>query len=264
MEILHKIFWLFLTPLNFLVLVLLLGFLFTLINRGTLAMIGRSLMGLCAIGLVIAALPSGYAMLMPLENRFPQPQLPENVFGIIVLGGAENPTISQARGQPTFNYAAERLVQFSKLSRTYPQAKLIFSGGNAAGNVPGNLKEAVVARDMLKAMGMQREDIIFDDQARDTLENASIPGALIGDEKKQPWVLITSAFHMPRAVGVFRQQGWNIIPYPTAYMTTGRLERPFHFDVLRNFSRFHAGIYAWAAQFKYWLHGDMKDLFPAP
>lgn len=174
---------------------------------------------LAAILVAVAILPWSDWLLAPLEERFPRPSaLPERIDGVVVLGGAIDPLLSAARGLPSLNGAAERLLAMLELAHRYPEAQMVFSSGS--GSVTRqDLKEAPVVRSLLESIGFDCTRVIFEAQSRNTWENAVFSRDLVRPEAGQTWLLVTSAAHMPRAMGAFRAAGWQIIPYPVDYLT---------------------------------------------
>ncbi|WAP67286.1 YdcF family protein [Jiella pelagia] len=110
-------------------------------------------------------------MTAALEDRFPRPELPEMVAGIVVLGGAFDTRIARTRGQAEFNEAADRVTEALILSRRYPQARVIFSGGEAS-ILADDVPETLSARDFFLGAGLEPDRLILDAKARDTFENA--------------------------------------------------------------------------------------------
>lgn len=221
MFVLSKIVWLVVNPVNLFVFFLVLG---TILLFSRFRRAGR-LMITCAVGmfLLVGVIPVGFWLTTDLENRFPvNPPIPADIAGIITLGGTINQYITTARGQPALTAGGERLTEFVHLARRFPNARLVFTGGSGA-LVDTELKEADSARLFFNQMGLSDREIIFDDRARNTHENALFSKELIGkDASRKKWLLITSAMHMPRAMGVFRHAGWNVMAYPVDYLTDGR------------------------------------------
>src|SRR5580704_10455140 len=148
--------------------------------------------------------PLGNVLILPLEQRFP-PWDPSHGApdGIVVLGGAVSPAISAARGAVALNESAERITVAVELARRYPNARIIFSGGNAAFIGKGGV-EAAFAIQEFEALGIPHERITAEEQSRNTVENAVFSQLLAQPKPGEHWLLITSAYHMPRAIGVFR------------------------------------------------------------
>ena len=202
-----KIFWMVASPIN---LLLFGAFVGVLLCYGRHPRFGWVL-ALTAILILVAAaiLPVGVLLISPLENRFPQPpaDLPPPE-GIIVLGGAINDQASAARGQTVFDEGGERLTEAVILAKRYPQARVVYTSG-AASFVPGATStEALQARKLMSQMGVAPERITIEDKSRNTDENARFTAAVVHPEPSQRWLIVTSAFHMPRAMGVFEKVGF--------------------------------------------------------
>ena len=217
--ILSKTIWILLKIDNWLVFLLILGSFLLFTDRKAL---GRRLVTIASVALlVLMVLPWNGLILLPLENRFPIPEpLPESIDGIIVLGGPERLKVSHARGQAVLRDSAERLTTFVGLSRRYPKARLVYTGG-AGGLRDQKFKGADTARMLFEQLGLIADRVQFESASRNTLENARYSYELVKPQRGENWVLITSASHMPRSVGVFRKIGWPVIPYPVDYSTTG-------------------------------------------
>jgi len=212
--------------------------------------------------LIISVLPLQDWVLRPLEERFPAVrELPENVEGIIVLGGSELSAITLSRGQPSLSESAERLTSFLALARRYPDARLVFTGGSSAQRPEET--DVATARVLLSQLGLDTGRVMFEDRSRNTYENAVLSRALVGSKQRNPWLLITSASHMPRSVGAFRKAGWTVTPYPVDYLTaasSGLIEfRPG--GSLNALSR---GLKEWLGLVAYRLLGRTSALFPRP
>ena len=161
------------------------------------------------------------ALLRSLESRFNVPSLTssDQFAGVIVLGGATgSPGIYKAHGQVPLGDAAERMTVPIALMRKFPKFELIFSGGEGR-LVPTGTKEAELARVFYIEQGVDMKRVTLESQARTTRENASRVAALLGERCKQPWLLVTSAWHMPRSVAEFQAVGCNVTAYPVDFRT---------------------------------------------
>jgi uncharacterized SAM-binding protein YcdF (DUF218 family) len=227
--------------------------------------LGRRLAVLGILGyLVLGVLPLGELLLLPLEDRFPRPPtLPERVDGVIVLGGMIDPLVSSARGQPQVNEAAERLFALLELARRFPQARLVFTGGSGLLYDPQH-READYAQLLLPRLGLAPERVLFERNSRDTYENAAMTAAIVRPQQGENWLLVTSARHMPRAVGAFRAQGWRTIAWPVDYATDGRLPWRPSLNAAGNFRRLSYAAHEWAGLAAYRLTGRSDSLFPGP
>ena len=106
------------------------------------------------------------------------------------------------------------MTQAAALARLYPQAKLVFSGGSAA-LIFHKEKEADAAHKLWRELGVPESQMVFENQSRNTFENAVFTQALVHPKKGERWLLVTSALHMPRAMGVFRALGMNPRLFPS-------------------------------------------------
>lgn len=256
-----KLFWMLLRP-NTLALVLCVAGL-ALVWRGR--RVGRwpLLLGLGWYAAVFV-LPVAAVLTLPLESRFARPAAPpSDVTGIIVLGGAVEQDLTVAHGIPALNGAAERMTEAVALALRYPAARLVFTGGSAA-VVPGGPTEADTARRLFTDLGLPASRLIFEDESRNTWENAVLTHRLLRPEPGQTWLLVTSASHMPRSVGCFRAAGWSVIPWPVNY-TTGRdpaLWWGWPFPTRLN--QAEGALREWIGLVVYRLTGRSDALFPAP
>lgn len=260
---LSKILWFLVDPGNLFIIVLSIGVLLLWAGK---ARAGRGLVSLALLGaLFVAVFPIGKTMTGMLENRFQRPEpLPDNITGIIVLGGVLNQFIAKKRGASAPRIAAGRFFEFIRLARLYPDARLVFTGGSGSLNSP-DIKEAEFAAPLLKSWGLDIGRVTFEADSRNTFENAIFSKALIKPGPDDKWILITSAFHMPRAMGVFRSAGWNVLPAPVEYLTTGD-ERLFvpQFRFGAGINAFSHAVHEWLGLSFYWLTGRTDTLIPAP
>jgi uncharacterized SAM-binding protein YcdF (DUF218 family) len=212
---------------------------------------------------VIGVLPLHDWLLRPLEDRYPVPELPAHVDGIVVLGGAERPHIMAARGWPELNSNADRLVAFAALARRYPEARLVFTGGSAVPHQGIDLTEADVAGRVLGLLGLDPGRITFEREARNTAENARNTATLIQPKAGEVWLLITSARHMPRAMGSFAAVGWAPVPFPVDYQTgPARGVWDAGFSPLSRLAALDGLSKEWLGLLGYWLRGDTRALVP--
>jgi uncharacterized SAM-binding protein YcdF (DUF218 family) len=214
--------------------------------------------------LMIGVLPVGQWLLMPLENRFPAPaEPPRDVDGIVVLGGGVDLAVSKRRGMPAFGDTGERFISLVELARRYPKARVLFSGG--PGWLTGSdLSEAVVMRGFVRSQGLDEARVMFEDRARNTYENALLAKAIAAPQPGERWLLVTSASHMPRAVGAFRQVGWPVLPYPVDYRTRGEFALLLAPDAARRWLEFDEAIRSWIGLVAYWMTDRIPELLPAP
>jgi uncharacterized SAM-binding protein YcdF (DUF218 family) len=155
-----------------------------------------------------------------LENLVPaSPIAIDSVAGAIVLGGGvQGGPVPVERKQVLLNAAAERITVAVALARRYPSLKVVFSGLSPALTHRG-ISEADAAAQFFEQQGLAPARIVLEGRSRNTHENALFSAQLPGIDISKPWLLITSAAHMPRSYGVFRKAGWNVAPYPVDFQT---------------------------------------------
>jgi len=232
---------------------------------------GRALAvsGGLALG-IFALTPIAVFLIEPLEDRFPVPDLADapTPVGIIVLGGGLNAKLTQDHARLPFgpgltidgpialNSSGARLTEGLRLARRFPSARLIFTGGSAAlvGHDPG---EADVAAEFFHSLGIPLDRLTIERQSRNTIENAAFTRALVKPKPEDAWILVTSASHMPRAVGVFEKAGFRLIPYPVDFSTTGKVSEywDFTFSPTASLILLDKAAKEWVGRFVYWLRG---------
>ncbi|WP_420554521.1 YdcF family protein [Neptuniibacter marinus] len=263
---LSKIFWLIVQPDHFLLLVLLIGLL-RWRRASSVVMVWGSVLAL----LCLSVFPAANYLLEPLEQRFPQPDLTQietPIAGIIVLGGGEEAELSAVHDMPQFNSAAERLMVLPALMLRYPQAKVIFTGGSGSLLKP-QYRGGDVAKQWLTEQGLGAR-LIVERDSRNTFQNAMYSREII-DELKQndqendlasgKWLLVTSAFHMPRSVGVYRQAGIDVIPYPVDYR---QFNNQIQLGLNANMSELNVAVREWIGLAAYYLTDKTAVLLPKP
>jgi len=255
-----KIFWWIANPGNLLLLALVFTWLSLMFRWRRIA--GLLSFLTAATALIIAFAPAREWVLRPLEYRFPPPTLPERIDGVIVLGGAINSDLSARTGELQVSDSAERLLSFMELGLRYPKAKLVFSGGSP--NVmDDSAREADYAQALYTKLGFDVSRILFERDSRNTVENARFSKLLAAPSAEEKWLLVTSAYHMPRAVGVFRAIDWAVIPYPVDYGVA--LESPYEpAGLLDGLNGVQWGIREWLGLIYYRASGFTREFFPAP
>ncbi len=209
--------------------------------------------GLAVLGLLgFEALPQ--ALLRPLENQYPvpSPELVSRHVGIIVLGGAtQHPGIYKARGQVPLGEAAERMSAPVGLMRQHAQLQLVFSGGEGRLLATG-MTEAELAQAFYKEQGVDMNRVTLEGGSRTTRENARQVSALLGDRCQQPWLLVTSAWHMPRSVPEFEAAGCQVTPYPLDFRT-GDTTPWTEYSLARSVMLWQVALHEWLGLWVYWV-----------
>lgn len=235
---LSKLFWMIAAPLNLLTVITIVGhFMLPVAKRSAKFMLYLSL----ALFFAGGATPLSAWLLSTLERRYDIPDLSVTPppTGIIVLGGATDTALSAHYDWPQVSDAADRLLTAIALKNRFPSAKLVFTGGEGR-FVKSGVSEGDVTQDLLQKMGIGNLNPIYERHSRNTYENAAMSFEKIQPKTGERWILVTSAYHMPRAHATFDSIGWpGIIPFPTDYKTAERL---FSFDVLGNFYKLDLAI----------------------
>lgn len=260
---LSKIFWIFAQPINFIGLTMGIALLATLLRwRRT---------GLAALvtGFAVLALSTwtslGALMLHPLEDRFVRPDPPPaEIAGIIVLGGGFEGSVNRARGGYELNASGDRFVEAAVLARRYPAARVVVTGGSGSLVLDGEADGDTAPR-LLRALGVEPARLVLENRSRDTYENAVFTKELVGPQPGETWLLVTSAFHMPRSMGLFRKAGFDVVAWPADYRTSGQehagAAQDNFSDSLQNTT---VAIREWIGLAAYRLTGRLDELLPGP
>ncbi|MBX9709506.1 MAG: YdcF family protein [Xanthobacteraceae bacterium] len=258
-----KIFGFVSTPSNFVGLLGLAGAL--LLATPWRAAGTKAMLGCIALLLVFGFSPLGNWLMLSLSERFPPwHDIGRAPDGIIVLGGAINPELSQARGTAEINASGERMTAAAELALRFKDARIVLSGGNNALINPVSTEAAVGAR-FLENLGVASSRIVREDKSRTTSENAVFTRDLLEPKPGEYWLLVTSAVHMPRAVGAFRAAGFDVDPYPVDWRTRGWQDAATPFDTLAaGLSRLDTAVHEWIGLIGYRLSGRSSELLPGP
>jgi len=229
--------------------------LFTRRRRLGQRMMVASLLALAAAGWS----PLGNWLMAPLENRFPAWRGADAPDGIIILGGAISPELSKARGSLALNESAERMTAAADLARRYPAARIVFSGGS--GKLGGGPAEADFVLLLFESFGIARERVMLEAKSRNTAENAQFTKELVQPKSGERWLLVTSAYHMPRSMGAFRRVGFAVEPYPVDWRTGAEDNYAFS-SLSAGLARTDTAIHEWLGLLAYRLTGQTTELLP--
>lgn len=257
-----KIGWAFTVPGNFLLLALIVGA--ALLWSGRVRA-GRWVVSIAIVGLAIGATrPIADHLLSPLESRFPPVATPPaHVDGIIVLAGGIDIELTLLHRQPAFNEAAERYTAFAALARRYPTARLVYSGGSSLVG-QGHRPPIDMLQACLRTLGMDTGRIVFETESRNTYESAVALRSLLKSSAGQTWLLVTSAYHMPRSIGVFRKAGWQPMAYPVDYRADPALPWYHQFDLKDGLKDLEIAAHEWLGLAAYFFLDRTSALFPSP
>lgn len=259
---LSKLFWLMAAPSSLMLILGVLGVALLATRWGRLA---SKLMACAILGLLlVGASPLPFLLIRPLEDRFPTPNLSAGarVDGIIILGGA----IGYGRDRLKLNDAGVRMTEGLALARRFPQARLVFTGGLGMLMSDGVRSEADAARSLFEDLGFTGARVVYEERSRNTYENAVFTRDLVQPKPGETWLLVTSAYHMPRAVGVFRQAGMDVTAYPVDFESEGNRRdlRPLAAGFVEGLRISNVATKEWIGLIAYRLSGYSDALFPVP
>jgi len=252
-----------LLPINLLVE---LGILSLLLMATRFVALGRKLAVATLILLALSAFsPLGNLLLYPLESRFPAWDPSRGApDGIIVLGGSVDTDLSAAHRTPVVAYAADRMLAPADLARRYPKARIVFTGGTS-NLIATEAREADYSAPILETLGIPKERIILERDSRNTWENAIFTKQMVAPKPGERWLLVTSAFHMPRSMGIFRKAGFDVEAYPVDWRMGGSDEL---FAFTRNgregLEKTDVAMREWIGLVAYRVMGRTGELLPGP
>jgi len=225
--------------------------------------IGHSRVGRCLLVtstmLIVAAgiLPIGIGLALPLEERFPRWDATRGApTGIVVLGGGViRAEISAARDEISVGDTADRIIAAVELARRYPSAHVVFVGRT----------EADFVIQFFEKLGLSRDRVIVERKSSNTIENARFAKQLAVPKPGETWLLVTSAIHMPRAIGVFRKEGFAVEAYPVDYRTTGTKDQwTLSTALMGGIGMLDRAVHEWNGLLVYWIRGRISVLYPGP
>lgn len=236
-----------LVPSNFLITIGLVGLILICSRYRSLS---RKLLIVCVAGFsAFEFSPAGNLLLVALEKRFP----------------AWNPTSGAPDGIVVLGGGIDRVVAAVKLAREYPDARVVFSGGNS-NLIPAEDTESDDAEAMFADLGLARNRLVLDRQSRNTYENAAFAKALANPKPGERWLLVTSGYHMPRSVGIFRKIGFVIEPYPVVDSKKRRWPEllTLHSNFWDRVGISDIAVREWMALLAYRIARRTSELLPSP
>jgi uncharacterized SAM-binding protein YcdF (DUF218 family) len=252
-----------LLPTNFLIGVGVIG---VLLLATRLASFGRRLMIFSILLLAICGFsPVGNWLLYPLESRFPAWDAARGApDGIIILGGSIDANLSAAHGGAVVRSEADRIIAAAALARQYPNARILFTGGSA-NLISNDAREADYVGALFESLGIPKARLMTERRSRNTQENAEFSKAMAAPKSGERWLLVTSAFHMPRSVGLFRKAGFPVEAYPVDWRLAGAGDLlDFTNVAVDGLARTDIGAREWLGLIAYWATGKTDTLLPGP
>lgn len=216
------------------------------------------------LAFAVLAYPVGDYLIRPLEKRFPIAQhLPSKIDGIIVLGGGEDLPRSLSWQQPQIGLAGDRYIAAKILADRYPHAPVIFTGGSGQVRLQGKGNEGSLAKQLLTGMGIDSHRLRIESLSRNTYENFKYTKPIL-PVAHGTYLLVTSAFHMPRSVGIARKFGIHVIPYPVDFRSNSDALRSWNFDLFDHLKTLEPGWKEWLGLTVYYWTGKTANWFPSP
>jgi uncharacterized SAM-binding protein YcdF (DUF218 family) len=255
-----KVFWLTSQPVTIGFLLIALSFVLMIFRIRRLAIAA----GLLSLTLIFVSFytTSGALIVQELEDRFPRPAAPADVACIVLLGGGIATKVDGVRGGYNLDDAADRYIETVRLAGVYPNARIIMSGGDGS-LTGGYVKEADIIRRMFDDFHIDPARVEYDAESRDTYENAINTRAILQRLNLDNCLLVTSGFHMPRAVAIFRNLGMDVTPWVADYRTTGKqgltLSAGHPID---NADLLTTGLREWIGIVAYYFAGRVSTLYP--
>lgn len=252
--VVSKVAWVLLSPGNLIVLGFLFGLLLLLINWKRLAITLLTLTS--AFSLAILIYPVGDYLISPLEGKYSQPKvMPQDIDGIILLGGGEDLKRSISWQVAELGLGGDRYIATKKLSDLYPAAKIYFSGGSGSMRLQNTQKESHFAEVLFDDLNIDKDRAVFETNSRNTYENFKNLNDVL--DKSGKYLLITSAFHMPRSVAIANKFELDVIPYPVDYRSNSADLRYFDIDLFDHLKALEPAVSEWVGLAAYYLTGKI-------
>ncbi|MDM9626849.1 YdcF family protein [Rhizobium sp. S152] len=260
MFVFSKLVWIFGQPLSLAFAFLLVALLTGLLRWRALSL-GSSTLAALILFVTLYTTVGNY-LLQGLEERFPKPQDPQELQCMIVLGGGFENEVNTARHGIEMNAGGDRFIEALRLARKYPQSRILVSGGD--GSMSGVYEgDAVMSGRFFPLFGVPKERLVEETTSRTTFENAANTKDLLAASGLSDCLLITSGYHMPRSVGIFRKLGIGVVPWPTDYRTDGRERLGLDFtQPSRNAQNLATAIREWFGLVGYYMVGRTSELYP--
>ncbi|NOQ93318.1 MAG: YdcF family protein [Methylophaga sp.] len=258
--ILSKLAWGLLSPTNLFVLLMALATLQLMRNKISAAK--KILLPTAFVSLVLLAYPVSDYLMHPLETRFSKPtELPEKVDGIIMLGGGEELKLSVGWNTIEIGNGGDRFIATAFLAKQYPNVPVIFSGGNGSLRFDTSVTGGDIARELLTTVGIDNSRLIIESKSRNTHENFMLLKDKLPDPAGQ-YLLVTSAFHMPRSVGIANKQHINVIAYPVDYRSNQPSFRQWGFNLFEHLEVLEPAWREWIGLTVYYWTGKTSEWLP--
>jgi uncharacterized SAM-binding protein YcdF (DUF218 family) len=259
MYFISKFIWHLLTPLNFLIILIIFGFFLKILNKRMLSKIFFSFSFFFFI--IVGVFPLGNFLLFKLEQNYQTlSTIPNDIDGILILGGPSSNSLTRQHDQVSFNEAGERLTEAIKIIRNFSPNKIIFSGGSYGQTFENS--HAYVAKKFFSEIGIDVNNFYFEYQSRNTYENILFSKKIANPVKDEKWLIITSSFHMKRTIQVAEKLEWDLIPYPVDFRTGKYFSfKPSFVNFLENFNAYNLAAHEFVGLFSYYILGRTNKFY---
>jgi len=255
---LSKFLWYIFSPFNLIIFLFVIGVILNFINFKKFSKILFFFTFL--LFFITGVLPTGSYLMYLLEKDFHSKiYLPDNIDGILVLAGATNPYLTKEYNQISLNDSVERLTESIQLIKKYPRAKVFFAGGSGSLTHP-DLNHSAVAKIFYESLDVDINKIYFENKSRNTYENILFAKKKFNPNKNEKWILITSAFHLTRAINIGKKLNWELIPYATDFKLPKKFTWKLSMSFFNNLSKFQQSSHEWAGLIAYYFLGRSSKI----
>ena len=256
---LSKILWFIINPFNIFILFIFIGFFshFFLRNNFYKIIFFFTVM----IFIFFAVMPTGKYMIYQLEKKFHSEILfPKQIDGILILSGATNPILTKEFDQINLNGSIERLTESIQLHKKYPKAKFVFSGGSGS-LYNQELTHSDVAIKFFIQQGIDVNEIVFESKSRNTFENILYSKKIVNPKPNENWILVTTAFHMTRAINIAEKLDWEMIPYAVDFRISKKSSWQPTLNFFSNISLLQTASHEWVGLVAYYFMGRTSKIY---
>ena len=256
---LSKILWIIINPFNIFLFFIFSGFIAHFFFRHSFYKLAYFFT--IFIFFITAIMPTGRYMFYQLEKKFhSETLLPEKIDGILILAGATNPSLTKEFNQIHIGESVERLIESIQLHKKYPTAKFIFSGGSGS-LIPQDFTHADVAKKFFIQQNINVNKFIFESRSRNTFENILYSKEIISPSPNENWILVTSAFHMVRALNVAEKLDWKFIPYAVDFHVSKQFSWKPSINFWNNMTAMQFASHEWVGLISYYLMGRTNNIY---
>lgn len=257
---LSKFLWLIINPFNILLSFILFGLIIRIFKFRKFS----NILFLISFGLFLIAgvLPTGSYLIYLLEKNYHNSNkyLYNSVDGILILGGTTDPGLTKEYNQISVNESSERLLESLFLIKRFPKAKIYFAGGLGSAKYL-EYSHSFVAEKFYQKLGLDTQHIFFDYKSRNTYENLLFAKEKFNPKKKEKWLIITSAFHLTRAINIGEKLEWKLIPYATDFRLYKEFKWKLSLDFIGNLSNFQFAAHEWVGLIAYYIMGRTAKIY---